>query len=88
MQTSSSKNVKVISRRQKRDGQFGKCNKPLARLTCKASARDGDLALQDQAHAILYLASVEAVAVQGIALPVNGDQIALSSGHIIPRDGT
>lgn len=41
---------------------------------------------EDQASAILYLASAEAKYVHGLIMNVDGGQHALSSGHSAPRD--
>ncbi|HSW20008.1 MAG TPA: SDR family NAD(P)-dependent oxidoreductase [Ramlibacter sp.] len=41
----------------------------------------------EQAHAILFLASAQAGAISGVALPVDGGTLALSSGYSAPRDG-
>ncbi|ROZ53021.1 SDR family oxidoreductase [Rhodococcus sp. WS1] len=41
----------------------------------------------EQASAVLYLASGEASYVNGLIMNVDGGQIALSSGHNAPRDG-
>ena len=42
---------------------------------------------EEQANAILFLASAEAGSVQGHAMVIDGGNIALSSGHSAPRDG-
>lgn len=42
----------------------------------------------DQAHAILFLASQEGSAISGVALPVDGATLALSSGYSAPRDAS
>jgi NAD(P)-dependent dehydrogenase (short-subunit alcohol dehydrogenase family) len=41
--------------------------------------------LEEQAHAILFLASAEAGSVHGHAMVIDGGNIALSSGHLTPR---
>jgi NAD(P)-dependent dehydrogenase (short-subunit alcohol dehydrogenase family) len=43
---------------------------------------------EDQANAILFLASAEASYAHGLIMNVDGGQIALSSGHTAPRDAT
>jgi NAD(P)-dependent dehydrogenase (short-subunit alcohol dehydrogenase family) len=44
--------------------------------------------LDEQAHAILFLASAEAGSVHGHAMVIDGGNMALSSGHSAPRDGS
>jgi NAD(P)-dependent dehydrogenase (short-subunit alcohol dehydrogenase family) len=41
--------------------------------------------VEEQAQAILFLASAQAGSVQGLIMPVDGGQVALSSGHTTPR---
>ena len=41
---------------------------------------------EEQANAILFLASAEASYVHGLIMNVDGGQVALSSGHTAPRD--
>ncbi len=41
---------------------------------------------EEQANAILFLASAEASYVSGLIMNIDGGQVALSSGHNAPRD--